>query len=87
VLLKVGAELLDRFFLVGAEVADQGHLGADLVAANVVFAVFHHESMVRDLDRGRIAVIELEARVWPPHVLKTMSRRAFLDLAKQLMPG
>ena len=29
VLSQIGAELLDRFFLVGAEVTDQGHVGAD----------------------------------------------------------
>ena len=36
VLVKVGAELLDRFFLVRAEVADQGHLRAGPVGASVV---------------------------------------------------
>src|SRR5690242_11252866 len=52
VLLQVAAELLDRFFLVGAEVADQGHLPAGPVDAGVlpVGVREHQQMMVRDLD-------------------------------------
>src|SRR6266699_2397312 len=52
VLVQVGAELLDRFFLVGAEVADQGHVGAGPVGAGVVPAAGGRDQqmVVRDLD-------------------------------------
>src|SRR5207245_10837801 len=52
VLLQVGAELLDRFYLVGAEVADQGHIGAGPVGTGVVPAAGRRDQqmVVRDLD-------------------------------------